>query len=200
MSLRNITFNAAFAALLLAPTLAFAHTGAGGTSGFAHGFSHPMSGLDHLLAMVMVGVLAWQIGGRATWLLPSTFVLVMAFGGALGVGGISVPFVETGIALSVVVLGAIVAFGIQAPVAIACGLVGLFAVFHGHAHGSEMPAAAGALSYASGFMIATALLHGVGLALGYLVGKLGNSRGPLFARAAGGIATVAGIGLLTGLI
>lgn len=200
MSLRNITFNAAFAALLLAPTLAFAHTGVGGASGFAHGFSHPMSGLDHLLAMVMVGVLAWQIGGRATWLLPSTFVLVMAFGGALGVGGISVPFVETGIALSVVVLGAIVAFGIQAPVAIASGLVGLFAVFHGHAHGSEMPAAAGAFSYASGFMIATALLHVAGLALGYLVGKLGNSRGPLFARAAGGIATVAGIGLLTGLI
>ncbi|KRB61193.1 urease accessory protein [Rhizobium sp. Root708] len=200
MSLRNITFNAAFAALLLAPTLAFAHTGVGGTSGFAHGFSHPMSGLDHLLAMVMVGVLAWQLGGRATWIMPSTFVLVMAFGGALGVGGISVPFVEAGIALSVVVLGAIVAFGIQAPVAIVCGLVGLFAVFHGHAHGSEMPAAASALSYASGFMIATALLHGVGLALGYLVGRLGDSRGPLLTRAAGGIATVAGIGLLTGLI
>ncbi len=118
----------------LMPTVAFAHAGVGDPSGLAHGFLHPVTGIDHVLAMMLVGVLAWQLGGRVLWLVPTTFVLVMAPGGALGTGRIAVPFVELGIALSVIVLGAVVALRIQAPVAMAA--VGLFAVFHGHAHGT----------------------------------------------------------------
>jgi urease accessory protein len=197
---KSIKFNAALAALVLAPSLAFAHTGVGETVGFVHGFSHPLSGLDHILAMVMVGVLAWHIGGRAVWIVPTTFVAVMAVGGALGMMGIAIPFVEAGIALSVIVLGAVIALGIRAPVAIAAGMVGLFAIFHGHAHGSEMPAAAGGIAYAAGFMIATAVLHIAGLALGFVIAKVGDARGAFVTRSAGGLAALAGVGLLTGLI
>jgi urease accessory protein len=193
-------FNSALAACVLAPSLAFAHTGIGQTVGFAHGFTHPVSGLDHVLAMILVGVLAWQLGGRALWLVPTTFVSVMAIGGALGMMGISVPFVEAGIAFSVIVLGAVVALGIRAPLAIAAGVVGLFAIFHGHAHGSEMPAAAAGIAYAAGFMLATATLHIAGIALGYLVGKASEQQGAIVMRSAGGIAALAGIGLFTGLI
>jgi urease accessory protein len=120
---------ATFAVLL--PTMAMAHTGVGAAGGFAHGFWHPITGLDHVLAMVLVDVLAWQLGGRALWLVLATFVLVMAAGGALAVAGVALPLVELGIALSVVVLGAAVAFGIRAPVAVAMGIAGLFAIFHG---------------------------------------------------------------------
>src|SRR6476660_5954159 len=102
-------------ALCLAPTAALAHAGIGSTSGFAHGFIHPLSGLDHQLAMILVGLFAYQLGGRALWLVPLTFVSVMALGGFLGVMGVPIPFVEVGIALSVVVLGAIVAIGMRAP-------------------------------------------------------------------------------------
>ena len=135
---------------LLSPTAAFAHTGIGETSGFAHGFMHPIGGLDHVLAMVMVGIFAFQLGGRALLLVPLTFVGVMALGGGLGVAGIPVPFVEIGIALSVVVLGAVVALNVKAPVAVAMGIVGMFAIFHGHAHGAEMPENAGGIAYAAG--------------------------------------------------
>ena len=189
----------AMAAALL-PTAALAHTGVGDTSGFMHGFAHPISGLDHILAMVMVGVFAWQLGGRALWLVPATFVLVMAVGGLLGVAGIGVPYVETGIALSVVVLGAVVAMGVKAPVAMAMGLVGLFSIFHGHAHGAEMPEDAGGLAYAAGFMIATALLHAAGIGIGLLIGKASESYGSVVVRSTGGAAAVAGVGLLTGVL
>lgn len=185
--------------LLLFPTAALAHTGVGETSGFIHGFGHPISGLDHILAMVMVGVFAFQLGGRALWMVPSTFVLVMAGGGALGVMGITVPFVETGIALSVIVLGAIVAFGIKSPVAVAMGIVGLFAIFHGHAHGMEMPENAGGVAYAVGFMIATALLHLAGIAIGFVVGKASELNGRIVTQSVGGIAAIAGVGILAGL-
>ncbi len=200
MFLKSIKFNAALAALLLAPSLALAHPGAGQAVGFAHGFAHPMSGLDHILAMVMVGVVAWQLGGRAVWMVPTTFVAVMGLGGALGMMGIAIPFVEAGIALSVVVLGAVIALNVRAPVAVAAGLVGLFAVFHGHAHGSEMPAAAAGMAYAAGFMIATAALHAIGLAMGFAIARAGDAKGAFATRSAGGIAALAGIGLLTGLI
>ncbi|CDM61580.1 MULTISPECIES: HupE/UreJ family protein [Rhizobium] len=197
---KSIKLNVLLAAAALAPSLAFAHTGVGQTVGFLHGFSHPVSGLDHVLAMVLVGLIAWQIGGRALWLVPLTFVSVMAIGSALGMMRIALPFVEAGIALSVIVLGAVVALGIQAPVAIAAGVVGLFAIFHGHAHGSEMPAAAGGVAYAAGFMLATAALHLAGIGLGYLIGKVSEQRGAVVARSAGGIAALAGIALLTGLV
>ena len=147
----------AFLAAFLAPTAALAHTGVGDTSGFMHGFMHPLGGLDHQLAMILVGVFAYQLGGRALWLVPLTFVGIMALGGFLGIAGIPVPFIELGIALSVIVLGAIVAFGVKVPVAAAMGIVGLFAIFHGHAHGSEMPMDASGFEYGLGFMLATAI-------------------------------------------
>lgn len=197
---KTTKFNAALAACVLAPSLAFAHTGVGQTVGFVHGFSHPISGLDHVLAMVLVGILAWQLGGRALWLVPATFVTVMTVGGTLGMMGIAVPFVEAGIAFSVIVLGAVVALGIKAPVAIMAGVVGLFAIFHGHAHGSEMPAAAGGLAYAAGFMLATAALHIAGIAAGFLIGKVSEHKGAIVMRSAGGIAALAGVALFTGLV
>jgi urease accessory protein len=184
-------------AVAMITTTAFAHTGVGQTSGFTYGFGHPIPGLDHILAMVMVGVFAWQLGGRALWLVPSTFVLAMAVGGVLGV---NVPFVEVGIALSIVVFGAVVVLDIKAPVAVALGLVGLFAIFHGHAHGAEMPEDAGGVAYAAGFMLATALLHVVGIGVGFLIGKTGEKYGSIVVRGAGGIAAFAGVGLLIGVL
>ncbi|RWY64594.1 HupE/UreJ family protein [Rhizobium leguminosarum] len=196
-ALKTGLFALAAAAL---PAVAYAHTGVGQTSGFMHGFSHPISGLDHILAMVMVGIFAFQLGGRAVWLVPATFVLVMAVGGGLGIAGVNLPFVEVGIALSVIVLGAIVALNVKAPTAVAMGIVGLFAIFHGHAHGAEMPEDAGGAAYAAGFMIATALLHAAGLGLGFLIARIGERQGPFVVRTAGGLAAVAGVGILTGVI
>ena len=166
--LRHSLPRLALLAALLAPSVALAHTGVGEAGGFSHGFMHPIGGVDHVLAMVLVGVFAWQLGGRALWLVPATFVVVMALGGAVGVGGIELPLVEIGIALSVVVLGAAVAFGVKAPVAAAMAIVGLFAVFHGHAHGAEMPETAAGAAYGLGFMLGTGLLHLVGIGLGDL--------------------------------
>ncbi|MGO4450131.1 HupE/UreJ family protein [Phyllobacterium sp. TAF24] len=191
---------AVFSLATLYPALAYAHVGVGETSGFTHGFAHPISGLDHVLAMILVGIFAFQLGGRALWLVPAAFVGMMAVGGALGVAGITVPFVEFGIALSVIVLGAAVAFEVQAPVAIAAGLVGLFAVFHGHAHGAEMPESAGGLAYAGGFMAATALLHIAGIGIGFAVGKIGQRVGSSVVRLIGGLAALAGVGILTGTL
>jgi urease accessory protein len=188
------------AALLAAPTAAFAHTGVGDTHGFAHGFVHPISGIDHILAMVTVGIFAYQLGGRALWLVPATFVLVMAGGGALGIAGVPVPYVEVGIALSVIVLGAVVALGIQAALAVAMGLVGFFAIFHGHAHGAEMPPDAAGAAYGLGFMAATALLHLTGIGVGFLIGFAGTAYGNTVYRVAGSLVALAGVGLLTGLI
>jgi len=188
----------AFLAAFLAPTAALAHTGVGDTSGFMHGFMHPLGGLDHQLAMILVGIFAYQLGGRALWLVPLTFVGVMAIGGLLGVAGIPVPFIELGIALSVIVLGAIVAFGVKVPVAAAMGIVGLFAIFHGHAHGSEMPMDASGLEYGLGFMLATAILHAVGIGIGFLIGMTTKWLGDNVYRVAGGLA--AGVGILLGVI
>jgi urease accessory protein len=160
------------AALAVIPTAALAHPGLGDAHDFVHGFAHPLGGLDHLLAMIAVGIFAWQLGGRALWLLPATFVLVMALAGALGLAGVPLPGVEIGIAASVLVLGAVVALRLKPPVAIAMGLVALFAIFHGHVHGSEMPLDAAAAVYAAGFLAATALLHLAGIALGIASGWL----------------------------
>ena len=187
-------------ALFLAPTAALAHVGIGNTSGFMHGFIHPLTGLDHQLAIILVGVFAYQLGGRALWLVPLTFVAAMALGGFLGVAGIPVPFVEIGIALSVIVLGAVVAFGIKAPVALAMGAVGLFAIFHGHAHGSEMPLDAPGFEYGIGFMLATAVLHAVGIGIGILVGMTSRVLGKNVYRVAGGLASAAGLALLLGYV
>jgi urease accessory protein len=127
---------------------AFAHTGVGDTAGFVHGFIHPIGGLDHVLAMVAVGLFAALLGGRALWLVPFSFVSMMAVGGALGMGGVALPFAEFGIGLSVVAFGVAVAFRLHMPIAVAMALVGFFAVFHGHAHGAEMPDTASGFEYA----------------------------------------------------
>ncbi len=139
--------------------VAEAHTGVGSTIGFTHGFMHPLSGIDHMLAMVAVGLFAARLGGSALWLVPSAFVAMMAVGGFLGISGVELPFVEIGIAASVIVLGAAVALDFNLPTAAAMALVGFFALFHGHAHGAEMPETANGLTYGIGFMLATALLH-----------------------------------------
>ena len=181
------------------PSVALAHTGAH-TSGFAHGFAHPISGLDHVLAMVMVGLFAYQLGGRALWIVPLAFVSAMSVGGALGLAGIGVPFIEIGIALSVIVLGALVASNARTPVIAAVAVVGFFAIFHGYAHGAEMPANAAALTYAIAFLIATALLHLTGAALGLGIDKPGQRTGSAFVRVAGAFGLVAGLGIFTGIL
>lgn len=183
----------------LLPTAALAHTGIGDTGGFAHGFWHPIGGLDHVLAMVAVGAFAARLGGRALWIVPTAFVAMMAVGGFMGMEGIQLPFVETGVALSVVVLGVAVALRWKLPVAAAGALVGLFAIFHGHAHGGEMPVDASGLTYATGFMLATALLHVVGIGLGLGVGKIG-ARSKLILQASGGAMALAGVALLSGYL
>jgi urease accessory protein len=183
------------AALTLIPAAALAHTGAGDVHGFASGFAHPFGGLDHVLAMVTVGILAWQLGGRALVLVPATFVLVMAVGAALGMARLPLPLVEIGIAVSVIVLGGMVAFTRKAPLAIAVGLVGLFALFHGHAHGTEMALNADASTHAAGFILATVLLHVAGIAIGCAIGRIAENRAAY--RLGGSLVALAGLALLT---
>jgi urease accessory protein len=188
------------ALLVLAPTTAFAHSGAGYAHGFADGFAHPLDGLDHMLAMVTVGILAWQLGGRAMWLLPASFLSLMALGGAFGVAGEPLPWVELGIAGSVIVFGTMVALGVKAPIAMAMGIVGLFATFHGYAHGTATPPDASAGAYAAGFVLATALLHVTGIALGFLTARIGEAYGRLAYQLAGGVVALAGVGILLHVI
>jgi urease accessory protein len=192
----NLTRIAAAAILVAIPGAALAHPGPD-AGGFAHGVMHPLGGLDHLLAMVAVGLYAALLGGRALWLVPATFVGVMALGGALGAAGYPLPHVETGIALSVIVLGLAVALRANLPTLAAMALAGLFAIFHGHAHGAEMPADAAAVSYSAGFMLATALLHGAGIAIGLAAGRLAE-RGSRAIRLAGGAVALAGVVILAG--
>lgn len=153
------------------PSLALAHTGAGETAGFIHGFSHPIGGADHLLALLAVGLWAAQLGGRAVWAVPGTFVGVMVLGGVLGFTGVALPFIEAGILVSVLVLGILIAGVFRFPVLYSAVIVGCFAVFHGYAHGVEMPATLSAGSYTVGFALATALLHAAGMGLGTLLQK-----------------------------
>lgn len=135
---------------------------------FFTGFSHPLSGLDHLLAMIAVGLWATQLGNRALWLVPLTFVLTMALGGLLGFAGLPLPMVEFGIAGSVLILGGLIALASRLPLVASMALVGLFALFHGYSHGTEMAVNASAGLYSIGFMLTTALLHGIGIGIGWL--------------------------------
>lgn len=190
--------------LLLAGPAA-AHTGVGATSGIAHGFAHPIGGFDHVLAMVAVGLFAWLLsvgtaGRKALWLVPAAFVGMMAVGGVLGMVGIAVPYVELGIALSAVVIGGLVALGRSLPVAVAMAVVGAFAIFHGHAHGTEMPAAMSGLTYGVGFMLATALLHGLGILAGVGVAKASAAHGARVVRIGGAVTALAGFGILGGVL
>jgi urease accessory protein len=154
----------AFGLLLLASPAA-AHVGLSHVTGFASGFTHPLSGLDHLAAMIAVGLWAGQQGGKAQYIVPTAFVSTMVLGGMLGMAGVPMPGVECGIAASVLVLGLLTASALEIPTGAASGLVGLFALFHGYAHGAEMPSSAAGLEYGLGFVISTALLHCVGVGL-----------------------------------
>ncbi|MBW8640176.1 HupE/UreJ family protein [Hoeflea sp. WL0058] len=180
----------------LASNPALAHEGAGVVGGFASGFMHPILGWDHVAAMVAVGLWGAFLGAPGIWLLPIVFPLVMAVGGAMGVAGAPLPAVETGIAASAVVLGIMVALGARPPLWVAAIIVGAFAIFHGHAHGTELPVAADAVSYAVGFVIGTGLLHLAGIALGMTTRW---EAGKVAVRAAGGAIAVAGLAFLTGV-
>lgn len=154
---------------LALPLTAGAHSADGVAGGFASGFTHPLTGQDHIVAMVAVGLWGAFLGRQAMWTLPVVFPVVMALGGALGVLGVPLPGVETGIAASGVILGAMVAFAARPPLWVAAVLVGFFAVFHGHAHGTELPESANAMMFSIGFVISTGLLHLAGIGFGFLV-------------------------------
>ena len=154
-------------ALVCAPA-AHAHVEQGQAAGLVSGLGHPVSGLDHVLAMVAVGLWGAQLGALALWLLPVTFPMMMALGGLLGLLGVPLPGIEVGIAASAILLGLAVMSELRPPLAAAVLLVALFAIFHGHAHGTELPAGQSALLYSMGFVVATGCLHGLGIAVGLI--------------------------------
>ena len=152
--------------VFLCAQTALAHPQKGEAVGFLTGFRHPISGLDHVLAMVAVGLWGAQLGSPAIWVLPVAFPMVMAFGGMLGLMGVPLPGIEYGIALSAILLGAAVMFEVRPPLGVSAALVGFFAIFHGHAHGTELPPGQSALLYSMGFVIATGCLHALGIGIG----------------------------------
>jgi urease accessory protein len=177
--------------------VAWAHAESGEAGGFLSGMSHPVSGLDHVVAMIAVGLWGAQLGMPAIWILPVAFPMLMAAGGMLGLVGMPVPGVEIGIALSAVVLGALVLGRKRLPLAAAVVIVGFFAIFHGHAHGTELPTGQNALLYSLGFVSATGLLHAVGIAIGLIQRwELGSK----VLRGAGGLVLIAGLYFLSGAI
>jgi urease accessory protein len=168
--------------------IANAHPGSGGGGGgLAAGLAHPLLGLDHLLAMLAVGAWAFQLGGRARWLVPASFVALVGVAGAVAMAEVALPMVEIGIAASLLMLGLLVAFSVRVKPALGAAIVALFAIFHGHAHGAEMPLLGSAWQYGIGFVVATAALHGLGLALGH-----GLRERTLWRRAAGAMVAVSG--------
>jgi urease accessory protein len=178
------------AMLMLTPATALAHREVGQATGFLSGFEHPISGLDHVLAMIAVGLWGAVLGPPAIWVLPVAFPVMMAFGGLMGLLGFPLPGVEIGIAVSAVVLGAMVLAQLRPPLWIAAALVAFFAIFHGHAHGRELPEGTNALLYSLGFVVATGLLHAVGILLGEAHRW---SAGRQAVRAAGGGVALAGL-------
>src|SRR5438477_118381 len=172
------------------PSLAFAHPAGGAIRGFAGGLAHPFGGLDHLCAMIGIGLWAAQRGGRAIWLMPLAFLVVMALGGLLGMLAISIPFVETGIVASVLILGILIAAAVKMPLVFGSLLVGMFALFHGHAHGAEMPHPVSGVMYGVGFIAATAMLHVFGLGAGLIARQ---SRSECLLRYAGVALLLCGI-------
>jgi urease accessory protein len=177
--------------VLTLPVFAHAHPGHDGhdlTWSFGTGFGHPLSGWDHLLDMLAVGIWAARLGGRARWLVPAAFVSTMIMGAVFAQSGLALPGIEQGIAASLLILGLFITFAVQLPVTLGMGLVAFFALFHGWAHGAEMPVTNRGFSYGAGFVIATALLHAAGLGLGITLQKQ-----PLLGRLAGGAVATAGV-------
>jgi urease accessory protein len=195
MSRHSLRFIALLPLLLLA-TPALAHSGHGAAGGFLGGFTHPLMGPDHVIAMVAVGMWGAFLGAPAIWLLPVVFPLVMAFGGALGILGVPLPAIEAGIAASAIVLGLMVAFAARPPLWIAAILVGAFAIFHGHAHGTELPEGADPAAFSIGFVMATGLLHLAGISFGLLATW---PAGKVAVRTAGAAIALAGAAFLTGM-
>ena len=189
-------FIATSTAVILSALPALAHTGEGYGGGFIAGFAHPILGWDHVAAMVAVGLWGAFLGSPAIWILPVVFPLVMAFGAVAGIVGVPVPAVETGIALSAVVLGLMIVLAARPPIWVAAVIVGTFAIFHGYAHGTELPATANAFAYAVGFVISTGMLHLIGIAFGLLVKW---PAGRIAVRGAGGLISLAGVAFLTGI-
>jgi len=178
---------------LVMPVLAQAHTAGGEAAGFWSGLRHPASGMDHVAAMLAVGLWGAQLGAPALWVLPVTFPIVMAFGGMLGLIGVAIPGVELGIAASGILLGLMVLLARRPPLIIAAVLVGFFAIFHGHAHGTELPDGANAMLYSVGFVVSTGLIHAAGISIGLLHRW---SAGRVVIRLAGLAIAVAGGGYL----
>jgi urease accessory protein len=185
----NVRFIVLVAGLLIMVQTASAHEASGVAGGFGSGFMHPILGWDHVAAMVAVGLWGAVLGQPAIWILPVTFPLVMAIGGALGVAGVPLPGVEIGIASSALILGAMVLCAARPPLWLAAVLVAAFAVFHGHAHGTELPHAASPLAYSLGFVLSTGLLHMCGIAFGLLTRW---RAGTLLVRAGGAVIALAG--------
>jgi urease accessory protein len=189
----NFVLRVSFLWLLLCPAPAFAHVQQGAAAGFVTGFLHPISGLDHVLAMVAVGLWGAQLGAPAIWVLPVAFPLVMAMGGMLGLMGVPVPGIEYGIAASAILLGAAVLFEVRASLFVTALLVGVFAIFHGHAHGTELPPGQSALLYSMGFVIATGCLHALGIGIGAVHRWTWGQR---LLRVGGGLVAIAGVTFL----
>jgi urease accessory protein len=193
--MRWIVLCVAFAGGLISP--AFAHPGHGSPESFAAGVAHPLTGLDHVTAMVAVGLWAGIIGGRALWTWPAISVGMMLIGGALGMAHVTLPFVDSGILASVVVLGLLVVFAVDLPVAAGAAVVGAVALLHGHAHGSEVAETLTGLAYMAGLALATITLHGLGIVFAFSARRVlwGSS-----VRVAGGACVALGVGLLFGVL
>lgn len=181
----------AIAITLLIPNVASAHTGVGDTTGFWHGLAHPIGGLDHILAMVAVGIWAAQMGGKALWMVPMTFVVAMAGSSLMGHFGLPLPGVEQGILASDFILGLLLLCAARLPLVLSVGIVGILAIFHGYAHGAEMPETASGLVYGLGFIISTAALHLTGVGIGLVIDRYQPKFQELLFRSGGG-ATIVG--------
>ena len=184
------------AGLSLTASSALAHTG-GNVNGLAAGLMHPISGLDHIIAMVAVGLWGGVLGSEAVWVLPITFPLIMAFGGVLGVLGVPVPGIEFGIAVSGIVLGLMILLTVRVPLWVATVMVGVFAIFHGYAHGAELPRSVDPVVFAVGFVVATGFLHLMGIAIGLVVRW---HWGKIAVRLVGLVISALGFGFLSGMI
>ena len=188
----------AIAALITcAASPAFAHVGVGSTASFAAGVAHPLSGLDHITVMVAVGLWAALKGNRALWVWPASFVGVMLVGGALGMAHVALPLVEPGILASVVALGLLVALAVDLPLAAGAAIIGLFALLHGHAHGTEVAETMNGLEYMAGFALATATLHAIGIGFALTMQR---ARWRSVVRVAGAAGAAVGIGLFIGVL
>jgi urease accessory protein len=177
-------------AVFVGANSAFAHTGIGPTHDLLHGLAHPLTGLDHILAMFAIGLWSAQRGGRAIWYFPLTFMVVMTLGAALGMTSIPMPFVEPAIAISVLMLGLLVATATSLPVSMSAAIVGLFALVHGQAHGTEIPATASALPYTGGLIATTIVLYATGISFGLAAQRLYSSQVMRFAGAAIAVCSV----------